>query len=279
MHFMHCIRANRGAFAPALVMAALFSGAPALAQDSGSPNEMTTTGTVVSSSRTTLVVRTAAGRHELFVYDRDTTKPASIPAGSEVRVTSSAGDEPGVRIATQVSVTQSPTTTTGAASPATSPAVPPEVRRVERQIQRQSRRFQTGVRAGVALDPELVMIGVHSQVGPFFNPDIYFRPNVNFEFGEVTSLFSVNLEGIYRLPITARTGRWSTYFGLGPGFNFIHQNFVRGGSRIDFGEFSSDVGLNILGGIRFRSGTFVELKTSVYSDPAPTFRMIVGYNF
>jgi hypothetical protein len=69
--------------------------------------------------------------------------------------------------------------------------------------------------------------------------------------------------------------------GVGPGVNLLHQNFERTerDKRIDFGDFHSDVGLNILGGIRYRSGMFMELKTTVYSDPAPTFRMIVGYNF
>lgn len=33
------------------------------------------------------------------------------------------------------------------------------------------------------------------------------------------------------------------------------------------------------GGIRYRSGMFMELKTTVYSDPSPTLRLILGYNF
>jgi hypothetical protein len=160
--------------------------------------------------------------------------------------------------------------------------VPPEVRRLERDIERQARRYQLGVRAGVGLDPELLMLGVHAQVGPFFNSDIFLRPNVEFGFGEVTALFGLNLEAIYRLPITSRQGRWTSYVGAGPGFNFLHQNFdktTNSGKRIDFGNFHSDTGLNILGGLRYRSGTFMELKTSVYTDSAPTLRFIVGYNF
>jgi hypothetical protein len=139
-----------------------------------------------------------------------------------------------------------------------------------------------GVRAGVALDPELVLIGVHAQAGPFFNPNVYLRPNVEFAWGEVTALFALNMEAIYRLPISSRQGRWSAYVGIGPGFTFLHQNFERTtgeGSRIDFGDFHYDVGLNILGGLRYRNGMFLELKTSVYSDPAPVLRLIVGYNF
>ena len=139
-----------------------------------------------------------------------------------------------------------------------------------------------GVRAGVALDPELILLGVHAQVGPFFNPDVFLRPNVEFAFGEVTALFALNMEAIYRLPVSSRQGRWSAYVGGGPGFSFLHQNFERTngeGDKIDFGDFHSNVGLNILGGLRYRNGMFMELKTSVYSRPAPTLRLIIGYNF
>jgi hypothetical protein len=202
--------------------------------------------------------------------------------GSTVRVVSTPGEEAGVRVASEI-------TTLAAAPPAppsvgtqTPQAIPPEVRRLERDIERQVRRYQLGVRAGVALDPELVLLGVHAQVGPFFSPEVYLRPNVEFAYGEVTALFALNFEAIYRLPVSSRQGRWSTYVGVGPGFSFLHQNFegtTGEGTRIDFGDFHSDVGLNILGGLRFRSGMFMELKTSVYSRPAPTLRLIVGYNF
>jgi hypothetical protein len=34
-----------------------------------------------------------------------------------------------------------------------------------------------------------------------------------------------------------------------------------------------------LAGMQPRKGTFVELKTSLYSGPAPKLRLIIGYNF
>ena len=60
--------------------------------------------------------------------------------------------------------------------------------------------------AGAALDPELILFGVHSQLGPIFHRDAFFRPNAEFAFGEVTDLIALNLEGIYRLPISSRQG-------------------------------------------------------------------------
>ncbi|HWR52811.1 MAG TPA: hypothetical protein VN428_16995 [Bryobacteraceae bacterium] len=228
-----------------------------------------------------MVVRGEDGQFQLFVFDRYTVKPRTVTTGATVRVSSVPGDEPGVRIARQVTVTEAAPAQRPRAA-AEEPVVPVEIRRIERDIERQVRRYQVGVRTGVALDPEVVLLGVHAQVGPFFVPDVYFRPNVEFGFGEVTTLFALNPEVIYRLPISSRQGRWSTYVGAGPGFTFLHQNFERRsgeGRNIDFGDFSSDVGFNILGGLRYRTGMFMELKASIYSRPAPVMRFILGYNF
>jgi len=246
---------------------------PAIAQ-----SETTTTGTIVSSSSNTLTVRSTAGQVQLFVYRRDARRPATLPMGAQVRVVSSPGTEPGVRVASEVTIPDTANPNQGAEN---NPIVPDDVRRIERDIERQVRRFQVGVRSGVALDPELVLIGVQAQVGPFFRSDVFFRPNVEFGFGEVTAMFGFNPEVIYRLPVSSREDRWSTYFGAGLGINLSHQDFDRdnGDERIDFGEFHSDTALNILGGVRHRNGMFMELKTSVYSDPSPKLRIIVGYNF
>jgi hypothetical protein len=267
-----------------VLIAGLLVATPSRAQTTSASSQRedsALTGTVVSSTRDTLVVRGENGQFQLFVFDRDSLKPRTLPVGSRVRVVSTLGEEPGVRVASEITLDTAPAAPQSTATQPGQP-IPPEVRRIERQIERQVRRYQAGVRAGVALDPELVLVGVHAQVGPFFNPNIYLRPNVEFAYGEVTALFALNMEAIYRLPVSARQGRWSTYFGIGPGFSFLHQNFERtagGGRKIDFGDFHSDVGLNILGGMRYRSGMFLELKTSVYSRPAPTLRLIVGYNF
>jgi hypothetical protein len=280
---------------PAVLMI-LFSGVYAWAQETDRGNgDETLNGTVVSTSRNTLVVRSDDGHHQLFVFDEYTRKPSAIRTGSQVRVVSSPGDEPNVRLAKDVAIVPPPGTASAPGSAAgttapsgeadraaqVSPVVPREVRGLERDIERQARRFQVGVRGGMALDPELVLIGIQSQIGPFFHEDLHFRPSVDFGFGEVTAMFSINLDATYRLPITSRAGRWSTYMGVGPSFNFVHQDFERqeGEDRIDFGDFQSDVGLNIFGGLRFRRGTFMEIRTTVYADTVPTLRLMLGYVF
>ncbi len=260
----------------------------------GTQDDNTLTGTVVSATRNTLVVRNENGTYQLFVFDRDTAKPRTIAAGSTVRVVSAAGDEPGTRLARSIEVTAAapspdaqrvgaPGTADRAATQrdqrfAATP-VPADIRRTTSDIERDARRYSIGVRAGIALDPELITFGVQSRIGPIVGRDLYFRPSVEFGFGEVTALFALSPELIYRIPVTR--GRWAPYVGIGPGFNFLHQNFENnnGGKRIDFGQFHSDTGLNILGGVQSRGGMFAEIKTSVYSDPAPTLRLIVGYNF
>jgi RNase P/RNase MRP subunit p29 len=66
--------------------------------------ENTLEGTVVSSTRETLVVRTGDNEFQLFVFDRYTTKPRSLPVGTRVRVLSAPAEEAGRRIARSVTV-------------------------------------------------------------------------------------------------------------------------------------------------------------------------------
>lgn len=261
--------------------------------------ETTITGTVTSSSPTTMVVRGENGRYQLFVFDRGSNRPRAIQTRSRVRVTSVSTDEPGYRLARNVVVLEAPAAAaggTGAGAAGTAgrtgagggggavitgsdEVVPATVRDLERSIARQVRRFQVGVRTGVALDPELVLAGVHAQIGTGFNRNVILRPNLEFAFGELTTSFAINLEALYRLPVSGRRARWGAYVGAGPGIHFLKQSLTREDRDVDFDDLDTDVSLNIFGGIQNRNGMFVELKTSVYADPAPTLRLIVGYNF
>jgi hypothetical protein len=160
--------------------------------------------------------------------------------------------------------------------------LPPKVQNVANEIQHEARRWRLGVRAGVGLDPELMMFGVHSQMGPIFSRNVFFRPSADFEWGEITDMVALNLEGVYRMPTTMRRGRWAPYVGGGPALNFIHQSFqakAGQGRNISFGNFDYETGFNLLMGFENRHGTFFEVKTSLYSQPAPVFRLIVGKTF
>jgi hypothetical protein len=249
-------------------------------------NTQTTTGTVASVSRTTLIVRTADGQTRLFVLGADTTKPSSIPVGASVTVTSTPGPDPDAPMAVSVTVVAPPTKPAPGEKTAADEPIPPAVRRLEQSLARQSRRFNLGVRAGVGLDPELVVIGGHVEFGPFFSERLSARPSVDLGFGEVTDLMALNFEAIYRLP-PAPGRNWAFYGGAGPGLNFSKRGFEVEGEEgeegeedeegFDFDDFDLDVGLNIVAGFRARSGTFIEVRTGAYSKPV--LRFVVGFNF
>ena len=262
--------------AVALTIGILAPAALSQAPLPASPEWTNITGTVVSSSPTTLVIRGEGTQYHIFVYDRFTHKPATIPVGSVVKVYSTPSNEPGVRVATDITISTPPTP----GQPAQAEPVPVAVRKVESDVQKQMKKYHLGIRGGASVDQETLLVGVHARLGPFFTRNAMFRPNVEFAFGEVTKLFAINLEGVYRLPVTSRTGGWHAYVGAGPSFTFLHRNFeeaAEGDNDIDFGDFEYHTGLNILTGIEYKSGVFFELKTTVWA--VPHLRFIVGYNF
>jgi hypothetical protein len=261
-----------GALSALFVGTALLS-MPVRAQES---QLVTTTGVVNTLTSSTMIVKAEDGLFRLYTFDRSTTKPVTIPLGSQVRVISYPSGDPGFRIAYVVTVLRAGPAPAGATPPEPD-VVPLEVRELENSIQRASRKFHLGLSGGMSLDPELVLIGVQAQFGPFFSRNLFFRPNVEFDFGEVTKLFGINAELIYRIPVTSRFERWSMYFGGGPAFNFAQQSF--GHNDISFSDFRYDSAMNLLVGVQRRSGLFAELKTSVFADPAPSLRLIVGYTF
>ena len=245
---------------------------------SQSIEDTTMEGTVVSTSRQTLVLRTDDNRFQLFTYERPSVPPVSLAQGVRVRITAGVADENGVRVASNLQVITDPGTASGPDKGAQAAPVPQKVHDVESDIKREARHWRLGVRAGAAFDPELFTFGVQSQIGPIFHPRVLFRPNAEFAFGEVTDLISLNLEAIYRFSSASRVRNWTPYIGAGPALIFIHQSFQQG-RDINFGNFDYETGFNVLVGTQSRKGTFVELKSSLYSGPAPKLRLIVGYTF
>lgn len=250
-------------------------GAVAPSQEAERPG--TIVGTVVSVSRETMVLRAEDNHHYLFVFDSDLVRPKGLTSGAHIRVESNSTTEPGVLLATRIRVLEPAASATTTGPPPDVAPPPKEVREVQREIEKLARRWQIGVRIGGGLDPELFLLGVHTAIGPIFSRDFYLRPNVEFAFGELTDMAAINLEGAYRLPVTFRQGRWSAYVGAGPGLNFIHQGV--GKRDISFSNFDYQTGLNVFSGVRFRRGTFAEVKTSLWAEGVPTLRMMFGYTF
>jgi hypothetical protein len=258
----------------------LLAQAPSTA--TGAPSQSTATesaveGTVISTSRSTLLIRTPTGQPKLFVLDADTARPSQIPVGATVSVTSRPSSDPAaptavsVRVIAVLAAGQKPTVS------ASDEPISPALQRLERDLARQTRKYHLGVRGGVGLDPELVMIGAQGEFGPFASGRLSARPSIELGFGEVTDLVAVNLEGIFRLPSSDRN--WTFYAGAGLGLNFTKLGFSVEDEEesIDFDEFKFDAGFNVVAGALLRSGVFIEVRASAYSRP--TMRLMLGYSF
>ena len=244
------------------------TGTVATAKQDEQPGSLV--GIVVSVSRQTMVVRTEDNRFHLFAFDSDMVRPKGLAPDAHIRVVSNSTDEPGVRLATSITVLE-PEATPEMARP------PKEIVETQHEIERLARRWQFGARIGAGLDPELFLIGAQTAIGPIFSRDFYLRPNVEFAFGELTDMVAINLEGAYRLPITLRQGRWSAYAGAGTGLNFVHQGVDN--RDVSFSNFEYQTGLNVFSGVRFRHGTSAEVKASLWATGVPTLRLILGYTF
>jgi hypothetical protein len=53
---------------------------------------------------------------------------------------------------------------------------------------------------GIGFDPAIIYIGAHAQVGPIVK-NVWFRPSYEFGFGDVTKINSLNLDGVYYMPL------------------------------------------------------------------------------
>ena len=161
--------------------------------------------------------------------------------------------------------------------------VPPAVQQAERDIEDAVRRFGIGIQGGVALDPELLDIGVHATFGPIFTPAVAFRPGVELALGEVTTMLGINLDVLYVLPGSTADSRWRPYVGAGPNFSYSRVDFEpeddddNEGNRFDFSDSDGNAGFNFIAGARNANGLFIELKATAYG--VSTIRLLAGFDF
>jgi hypothetical protein len=141
-------------------------------------------------------------------------------------------------------------------------------------------RATVGIRGGIGFDPALIYLGGHAQVGPLVK-NLWFRPSVDFGFGEVTKIVSLNIDFAYFLPLEARgetrdpKNFWNIYLGFGGAGILSHRSFEE--ANIDFGDWDFDGGLNLFMGMSRRSGFFTELRAGAYGSPR--VKIMVGYTF
>src|SRR5215510_1352189 len=245
-------------------------------------------GTVESLGSHTVVIRTDQGEFHVYQMDKFTVRKQAVATGARVSVLTQTSDTDPAPLALAVDVlpkAQGLAEPSAAApgEPQLSDPVPASVRKVESDIQRQFSKWHGGFQLGAALDPTLLSFSGFAAIQSGLSRSVQFRPGLEFAFGELTKLFSINLDGIYTLPGMSRMTRWAPYVGAGPQFAISHRNFdqqvINGTTvnRIDFGDWSWNTGLNFIVGARSPAGASFELKGTAWG--AASVRLLAGYQF
>src|SRR5262249_15162601 len=114
-------------------------------------------GTVVSTTRHTLVVRSDDDQYHLFTYGTGMVHDEAVKPAARVRVSGTAPDAGGTQVAESVAVLQpgSAAVTSGDSSQAAPP--PPQVNQVTNEIEGEARRWHAGGRIGVGFSPEIFL--------------------------------------------------------------------------------------------------------------------------
>ena len=122
-----------------------------------------------------------------------------------------------------------------------------------------------GLRAGLSADPDQFFLGGHYVTRPLWDR-LRFQPNVEAGFGDDSTVVALNAEFGYWVRLNAE---WDVYFGGGPAMNVLSRN----------GRDGTDVepGVNLLVGLRYRSGLFFEMKVGAIDSP--DFKLAIGYTF
>ena len=134
-----------------------------------------------------------------------------------------------------------------------------------------------GARAGVSGNPDQFFFGMHFESREIAD-GVTARPNFELGLGDNTSLFALNFEFVWSMPL--RRQPWRLYFGGGPAANIYSHAVpvptIPPGGRFD-GPSGVEPGFNVLGGIQHRRGFFGELKLGAIDSPA--VKLTVGYVF
>lgn len=118
-----------------------------------------------------------------------------------------------------------------------------------------------GVRAGLALDPDDFLIGLHWRSHPL-GDSFYFVPSVEAGFGDAT-MIAGNADFHY---VFKTSSKLAPYAGGGVTLNWFDFD---GGSETDLGG-------SILGGIRLSPKMFLEAKVGL--GDVPDWKFVVGWN-
>lgn len=130
---------------------------------------------------------------------------------------------------------------------------------------------EIGPRVGLSINPDQFVVGGQIQF-PLTQPrGLAISPGLELGVGDNVTVIEINTDVLYHFEDAGP--RWNPYVGGGLGIAFFDA------SHSDFSE--TDLGVNLLGGLRFRqsngSHLFTELRLGV--GDVPDAKILVGWNF
>lgn len=138
-----------------------------------------------------------------------------------------------------------------------------------------------GVRAGLSSEPDQFVLGMHAQMGEFAK-NLRFTPNADIGFGNDLTVFTLNPDVIYALPLPEAG---TVYFGGTVSFVYVKWDKKELlGPYADLVKVDdSDTDVGIAGVVGYEPPLenlpiFFDLKVGI-SDEYPDFKIMVGYNF
>jgi len=120
-----------------------------------------------------------------------------------------------------------------------------------------------GLRGGLALDPDMFLIGLHFRTDPL-GDNLYFVPSVEAGFGDAT-MIAGNADLHY---VFETSSKLAPYIGGGLTVNWF--DFDNGSDS------DTEVGGSILGGIKLTPKMFLEVKLGL--GDVPDAKFLVGWN-
>jgi len=135
-----------------------------------------------------------------------------------------------------------------------------------------------GIRGGLSVDPDQLVVGVHLDVGTLAK-QVRLQPSFDIGFGDGTTVGTINVDAHY---LFRTSGSAKPYAGGG----LTIAIFDSGSFDQGFGETELEAGLSLVGGIQFgrlKSGSRSEGRYLVEGrlgvGNIPSFKLLLGINF
>lgn len=127
-----------------------------------------------------------------------------------------------------------------------------------------------GFQGGVSIDPEQAYVGSHVETGAI-GRSIHFRPGIDGGFGSDLKLASINLDILYKVPVSAD---WKIYQGFAPSVHIVRFGPLDD-ARGRRAETDVTGGISGIFGFAHESGLFFEFRGG--GGGGPNLKFGVGF--